>query len=535
MSIPSCLRHAFAPAVICLISVAATRQAGAAPDGYLHATAVLQADQSLGTIDPAVYGQFAEHLGRGIYEGIWVGPDSPIPNTHGYRDDVIAALRHIKVPVIRWPGGCFAEDYNWRDGIGPRADRPTRVNTSCGGIEESNSFGTHEYMEFSELIGSKTYVTAAVGAGTPLEMEQWLEYMTSDSHSTLAEERRRNGRQAPFKVDYLGIGNESWGCGGQMTAEQYAAEFRRFVTFARVPPGHALQTVAVGPSDDDYHWTEVMMRDTYAQKWSALYGGLQALSLHYYTLPTTNWQHKGAATGFPESEWIGALSHALRLDDYITRHSAIMDRFDPAKKVALFVDEWGAWYDPEKGSGVDELYQQNSLRDALIAAATFNIFHRHADRVRMANIAQMVNVLQSIILTDRQRMLLTPTYHVFDLFQVFQGATSLPFQMDSPRYAAQGTAIPAISGSAARSADGAVHLSLVNFDPHHAASLRVALAGMAASTVQATLLTGSSMDAHNTFEAPNAVHPIAYSGAALEPHAVTVTLPPMSVIVVELK
>jgi alpha-N-arabinofuranosidase len=408
MSIAHLVRQTLICGVACILTAAGAVSAPAIQTTSDQATAVLQADRSIGSINPAVYGQFAEHLGRGIYEGIWVGTQSPIPNTHGFRNDVIDALRHIKVPVIRWPGGCFAEDYNWRDGIGPRAERPVRVNSSWGDIDEPNTFGTHEYMEFSELVGAKTYVTAPVGAGTPLALEQWLEYMTSDSHSTLAEERRKNGRTKPFHVDYLGIGNEAWGCGGQMTASQYAAEFRRFVTFARVPPNQNLLTVAVGPSDDNYHWTEVMMRETYNQPTSNFYGGLEALSLHYYTLPNSTWEHKGAAIGFPETEWIGALSHALRLDEYITKHTAIMDRYDPAKKVALVVDEWGTWYDPEEGSNPSHLYQQNSLRDALTAAVTFNIFHRHADRVRMANIAQMVNVLQAIILTDKEKMLLTP-------------------------------------------------------------------------------------------------------------------------------
>ena len=509
--------------------------AGASRADATQASAVLQGDRSLGEINPAVYGQFAEHLGRGIYEGIWVGANSPIPNTHGFRNDVIEALRHIKVPVIRWPGGCFAEDYNWRDGIGPRAQRPVRVNSSWGDIDEPNTFGTHEYMEFSELIGSKTYVTAPVGAGTPLALEQWLEYMTSDSHSTLAEERRKNGRAQPFHVDYLGIGNEAWGCGGQMTATEYAAEFRRFVTFARVPPTQKMQTVAVGPSDDNYQWTEVMMRETYNQPTSKLYGGLEALSLHYYTLPNSTWEHKGAAVGFPESEWIGALSHALRLDEYITKHSAIMDRYDPAKKVALVVDEWGTWYDPEKDSNPSHLYQQNSLRDAVTAAVTFNIFHHHADRVRMANIAQMVNVLQAMILTDKEKMLLTPTYHVFDMLQGFQGATSLPLQVDSPRYSAAGMSIPAISGSAARGTDGTVHISLVNLDPHHDTNLRMALKGMAPTMVKATLLTANTMDAHNTFAAPNLVHPVPYTDVKLEAGSLQVNIPAMAVLTLELK
>jgi alpha-N-arabinofuranosidase len=294
-------------------------------------------------------------------------------------------------------------------------------------------------------------------------------------------------------------------------------------------------TVAVGPSDDNYHWTEVMMRETYNQPTSNFYGGLEALSLHYYTLPNSTWEHKGAAIGFPEAEWIGALSHALRLDDYITKHSAIMDRYDPAKKVALVVDEWGTWYDPEEGSNPSHLYQQNSLRDALTAAVTFNIFHRHADRVRMANIAQMVNVLQAIILTDKEKMLLTPTYHVFDMFQVFQGATSLPLQIDSPRYRAGGLSIPAISGSAARGADGKVHVSLVNLDPHHVINLRVALKGLAATAVKATLLTAATMDAHNTFEVPNLVHPVPYTDVTLDSGSLHVNVPAMSILTLELK
>jgi alpha-N-arabinofuranosidase len=320
-----------------------------------------------------------------------------------------------------------------------------------------------------------------------------------------------------------------------MTAAQYAAEFRRFVTFARVPPTQRVLTVAVGPSDENYHWTEVMMRETYNQPTSKNYGGLEALSLHYYTLPNSTWEHKGAAVGFPEAEWIGALSHALRLDDYITKHSAIMDRYDPAKKVALVVDDWGTWYDPEKGSNPSHLYQQNSLRDALTAAVTFNIFHRHADRVRMANIAQMVNVLQAIILTDKEKMLLTPTYHVFDMLQGFQGATSLPLQVDSPSYRAAGISIPMISGSAARGTDGTVHVSLVNLDPHRIVNLRMALNGMAPVSVKATLLTADTMDAHNTFEVPDLVHPMPYKDVRLGPGSLQVNLPAMSVVALQLK
>ena len=452
-------------------------------------------------IERAIYGQFAEHLGRGIYEGVWVGENSKIPNTGGYRNDVLAALRKLRVPVIRWPGGCFADEYDWRDGIGPRSKRPVRINTHWGGVTDDNAFGTHEFMNFAELVGADPYVAGNIGSGSPRDMAQWVEYMTSGSGSTLADERRSNGRDRPWKLAYFGVGNETWGCGGNMTAEYAADLHKRYATFVVSPwDGARIKKVASGANGDDYHWTEVLMRDAARE--------MDALSLHYYTLPGS-WEHKGPATGFGEDQWISTLDHARRMEELVSRHSAIMDKYDPKKRIALFVDEWGTWYDQESGSHPGFLYQQNSLRDAEVAALTLNIFHRHTDRVKLAAIAQMVNVLQAMILTEGPRMLLTPTYHVFEMYVPFQGAIPLKASAQAPAYTFGGTSLPSVDISAARATDGKIWVSLVNLDPKRPAHVTTNLAGGAAS---GRILTGATMDAHNTFDQPDAIHPVPYSG-----------------------
>lgn len=451
-------------------------------------------------IEPAIYGQFAEHLGRGIYEGIWVGPKSPIPNTNGYRNDVLAALKRIRVPVIRWPGGCFADEYDWRDGIGPRDRRPVRINTHWGGVTEDNAVGTHEFMNYSELVGADAYVAGNMGSMAPVDMGRWVEYMTATKGS-LADERRRNGRDRPWTVRYFGVGNESWGCGGNMRAEYSADLHRRYQTFVKVPAGTPpIVKVASGANMDDFRWTDVMMRDAAKQ--------MDAISVHYYTVPGT-WEKKGSALGFSEGEWATTLAKAMRMEAIIAGHSAAMDRHDPEKRVALYVDEWGTWYDQESGSTPGFLYQQNSLRDAQVAALTLNIFHRHTDRVKLAAIAQMVNVLQAMILTDRERMVLTPTYHVFDLYQPFQGAMPLKATVRGPRYAAGGQQLPAVDVSAARGADGRLYLALVNLDPNRAA--RVAT-DIAARGARGRVLTSAAMDAHNSFDAPARIAPAPFAG-----------------------
>ncbi len=488
---------------------------------------VVRGDAPGAVIAPEVYGQFAEHLGRGIYDGVWVGPDSPIPNTRGFRNDVVAALKAIKVPVVRWPGGCFADDYHWRDGIGPRAARPVRVNVLWGGVEESNAVGTHEFFDLAEQIGAKTYVAGNVGTGTPAEMAQWVEYMTSPTRSTIANERRTNGRETPFTVNLFGVGNETWGCGGSMTVEHYADLYRNFAEFVRSPQTPRIVKVASGSNGGDYHWTEVMMQRAADQ--------MDALSMHYYTVPTGNWDKKGAATDGGESLWMSTMVQALRMEDLVSRHSAIMDKFDPKKRVALYVDEWGVWHDAEPGTNPGFLYQQNTLRDAVVAAVTLNIFHAHADRVRLAAIAQMVNVLQAMILTERDKMVLTPTYHVFDMYTVFQGATALPVTIDAPRYTLGKDTVPSVSLSAARGTDGAVHVALVNLDPTAATTVTLRLPGVSATKFTARILTGATTAAHNTFASPTSIAPSPFRDATLAAGTLRVSLPAKSIVVVTLK
>jgi len=496
--------------------------AGSAPS--FPVTVSVHAEQPGAIIERDVYGQFAEHLGRGIYEGVWVGEDSPIANTRGYRNDVIAALKALHVPVIRWPGGCFADEYHWREGIGPRANRPVKINTTWGGVEENNHFGTHEFLDFAELIGAEAYVTGNVGSGSPQEMAEWIEYITSPTQSTIAQLRRRNGREQPWRLPTFGIGNENWGCGGNMRPEYYADEFRRFTAFIKAPRDNTPRRVAGGPNVDDYNWTEVLM--------SRAAQSMDALSLHYYTFPG-KWEDKGPAVGFSEAQWAATLKNALRMDELVTRHSAIMDKYDPAKRIALFVDEWGTWYDPEPGRNPAFLYQQNTLRDALVAAVSLNIFHHHADRVRMTSIAQMVNVLQAMILTDQDKMVLTPTYHVFKMYVPFQGATAVPVDLDTPDYHNGAIAMPAVSVSAARDASGRILVACANLDPDRAAAVSVTLSGAHAGAAQGLVLTAAAMDAHNSFANPATVRP-APIALALKGERLTLQLPAKSVAVLTL-
>ena len=487
----------------------------------LRATGEVRVDQPGVTIAPEVYGQFMEQLGTGIDEGVWVGPDSPIPNTRGFRNDVVEALRALDVPVVRWPGGCYADIYHWRDGIGSRGQRPVTLNRWWGGKEEGNAFGTHEFFEFAELIGAKTYLSVNVGSGTPAEAADWIEYITSPSHSRLAELRRANGRDQPWKIDYLGIGNEPWGCGGRMRPSWYADLLRQYVGFV-APTGQKAIIVAAGPNSDDVDWTRTLM--------SVAGDHLDALALHYYTLPTGDWTAKGPATGFDESQWTSTFVQTYRMEAMIAAHDAVMDQTDPAGAKILAVDEWGAWYDPTPGSPPGWLQQQNSLRDALLAAVNFNIFHRHADRVRLGNIAQMVNVLQAMILTDDERMVLTPTYHAFEMYRPFQGATVLPLEIQSPDYGP----LKAVDGTAARGLDGKVHLALVNLDPGRPVEVALSVAGGTARRVSGRVLTAAAMDGQNTFDAPKAVMPAPFTDARVRGDVVIVRMPAKALVVLTL-
>ena len=510
-----------AAAAVLLAAAPGARAQSAQP---FRAELTVRADQPKGVINRNIYGHFAEHLGRLIYEGLWVGENSPIPNTRGLRKDVIEALRRLQVPVLRWPGGCFADEYHWRDGIGPRDRRPRRPNASWGGVD-TNAFGTHEFMDLAEMLGADAYINGNLGSGTPQEMMEWIEYMTSDSDSTLANLRRQNGRDKPWRVPYFGVGNETWGCGGNMRPEYYADLYRHYATFVKNYSGNRIQKLAVGPYGDNYNWTEVLMREAAKQ--------MDGLALHYYTLPTGDWGTKGSATQFGEAEWHATLARTLGIGEIIEKNVAIMDKYDPEKRVGLMVDEWGTWYDAEPGASA--LYQQNTMRDAVVAAVNLNIFHHHSERVRMANIAQMVNVLQAVILTDKERMILTPTYHTMEMYKVHQGARLVPVELSAPEYRVGQAAVPSLHASASRDSAGRLHLSVVNLDPNRAAGVSLRVAGATPRTVAGRVLTAPAVNAMNTFDRPDVVKPVEFRGAKAEGGALTLTLPAKSVVVVELK
>ena len=496
------------------------------PQNSYQATLAIRLDQPRWTINRNIYGQFAEHLGRLIYEGIWVGENSPIPNTRGLRNDVLAALKELHVPVLRWPGGCFADEYHWRDGIGPRDKRPRRSNSSWGGVD-TNAFGTHEFMDLCEMLGADAYVNGNVGSGSPQEMMEWIEYMTADADSELANLRRRNGRDKPWKVPYFAIGNETWGCGGNMRPEYYADVYRRYATFIKNHSGNRVQKLAVGGYDENYNWTEVLMAQAGKQ--------MDGLSLHYYTLPTGKWDKKGSATQFGENEWHTTLLRTLRMDEFIQRHSAIMDKYDPQKRVGLMVDEWGTWYDSEPGRDMGALYQQNTLRDAIVAGINLNIFHKHADRVKMTNIAQMINVLQAMILTDKGKMVLTPTYHVFRMYRVHQGATLIPVDLSAPEYKLGDASVPSLSVSASRDSEGRLHVSIINLNPNQPAELTTTIWGGAIKSLTGEVLTAPAVNSMNTFDSPNTVKPAPFSRYKLEGSQVSLSIPAKSVVVLEFR
>ena len=487
-------------------------------------------------IDRNIYGHFSEHLGRCIYEGYWVGPESPIPNVRGIRSDVVAALRKIKTPVLRWPGGCFADEYHWMDGIGPYEQRPTMVNTHWGGVVENNHFGTHEFMELCDQLGCEPYICGNVGSGSVQEMSQWVEYITFDGKSPMADLRRANGRAEPWPMKYFGVGNENWGCGGRMTPEYYADLYRRYALYARDYGDNQLYRIACGASGDDYHWTEVLMAKAGDSR--ALRGRqMDGLALHYYTsvkrLP--DGSREGSATEFDEAGWIEIIAKGRFIEELVRKHGTIMDKYDPEKKVAMIVDEWGTWYAVEPGTHPRFLYQQNTMRDALVAALSLDIFNNHADRVRMANIAQTVNVLQAMILTRQEKMLLTPTYHVFEMYAAHQDATLVPVDVRSERYAHAGYDVPAISASASVDAAGRLQITLSNANPNQDLATTLFVRGFPATQLRGRILQAPTMHAHNTFEQPNQVTPQPFTGARRTAEGVELVLPKMSVVALELQ
>ncbi|MDI1363536.1 MAG: alpha-L-arabinofuranosidase C-terminal domain-containing protein [bacterium] len=491
----------------------------------------VQADAAGPKIDRDIFGQFAEHLGTGIYGGVWVGPDSPIPNVRGIRTDVVQALRAIRTPVVRWPGGCFADDYHWRKGVGPAAERPATLNAGWGGVIEPNTFGTEEFMDFIGQVGAEAYISVNVGSGTAEEAADWLEYMTADKPTALAKDRARNGHPAPYRVKYLGLGNENWGCGGAMSTDHYVEEMKRFSHYARnldpaqVGPA-ATKRIAVGWDGGDSDYTEEVMK---AWKSKVYSWDLEGVSLHYYAVG--GWPPHLPATGFGEDDYASLLAEGLKIEPRIVKQSAIMDRYDPEKKLAIAVDEWGAWLAPTPGSPQGFLQQQNSLRDGMLAALSLNIFMRHADRVHMTNIAQMTNVLQAMVLTDGPRMVLTPTYHVYRLYAPFQDATLTPVKLDAGRYEHGGVSLPRVDAVAARDASGKLWLALVNLDPNRPIAIDAETPGFKGRNATGEVLTAERVDAINTFEKGDAVTPKPIAVTLRQGH-VRVSLPPKSVTVI---
>jgi alpha-L-arabinofuranosidase len=548
-----------AAAIIALMTSAAVlSQTAPAPAPTVAAEPgplTVQADAPGAVINRDIFGQFAEHLGTGIYGGVWVGKDSKIPNLRGIRSDVVDALKAIKVPVVRWPGGCFADEYHWRSGIGPASKRKTTVNSVWAGAVEPNTFGTHEFMDFAQQIGSEAYVSVNVGSGTVEEAADWIEYMTAVAPASAAKERAANGRKAPYKVKYVGLGNEMWGCGGPYTGDEYVTKMKPFAHFIHnynpdqaapkidfsviakdlmsgkpmdsLPSNpNAMKRIAAGPNSADPSYTEIIMKAWKTR--SPIYWDIEGISLHQYTWGSMPFNEPGR--DFGEKEYATILMQTQWMERTIQKHSEIMDKYDPKKHVALVVDEWGVWLKPKPGTEQMFLQQENSLRDGIAAAMNINIFARHADRVRMTNIAQMVNVLQAMIQTDGPKMVLTPTYHVYEMYVPFQDATLLPISFNAGIYKFGMITLPKVDAIAARGKDGKVWLSLINLDPKNIATI----GGIAASAAVGEVLTAASFNTVNSFDAPNAVVPKPYSAKA-EGGKLVLTLAPHSVTVVQLQ
>ena len=519
----------------------------------------IEADKPGATINRDIFGQFAEHLGTGIYGGVWVGKDSKIPNVRGVRSDVVGALKEIKVPVVRWPGGCFADEYHWRDAIGPAAKRKTTVNAVWAGAVEPNTFGTHEFMDFAEQIGSEAYVSVNMGSGSVQEAAEWLEYMTAVPPASAAKERAANGRKAPYKVKYLGLGNEMWGCGGPNTADEYVTKMKGFAHFVHnynpdqaspkidysliakdlmsgkpmdsLPSGpNSMKRIAAGPNSADPSYTEVIMKAWKTR--SPIYWDINGISLHQYTWGSMPFNE--LATGFGEKDYATVLMQTTWMERSVKKHKEIMDKYDPKKHVALVVDEWGVWLKPKAGTEQMFLQQDQSLRDGMAAAMNINIFARHADRVRMTNIAQMVNVLQAMIVTEGPKMVLTPTYHVYKMYVPFQDATLLPISFSAGVYKFDKITLPKVDAIAAKGKDGKIWLALINLDPNNSTNVTANIPGITATSAVGEVLTAASFNTINNFEAPNAVAPKPYSAKA-ENGSLVLRLAPHSVTVVELR
>ena len=478
-------------------------------------------------ISKNIYGHFAEDLGRCIYGGFFVGKDNTkIPNTDGVRNDVIQALKNLKIPNLRWPGGCFADTYHWKDAIGPQKERKPIENLAWGNVREDNSFGTTEFLNMCELLGAEPYLAVNMNTGSAEEAIEWVQYANhANGTSSLTDMREKNGRTKPWNVRFWGIGNESWDCGGNMSVEHYINVYKQFATaMTSYSNTEKLFRVAVGPGGPGNKWTEEIMKNIPARRF-------EGLSIHHYAV--TNWNNKSSSTKFTLDEYFKTMEQAWRMENVVSSNSDIMDKYDPKKRVALIVDEWGGWYetDPE-GNG--QLYQQNTMRDAMIAGLTLNILNNHADRVRMANLAQMVNVLQSVILTNEQKIILTPTYHVMEMYNVHQDAELVPVHVTSNDYVLENRKIPAVSVSASKDQSGRLHISLTNIDTGNSQPVEIELKGLNAKKITCRILTSSDVHDYNTFDHPEKVEPKPFTEFSILGGNLMVTMPPVSVIVLEL-
>ncbi len=490
---------------------------------------IIDAASAKDTINKNIYGHFAEHLGRCIYDGFYVGDkNKTIPHKNGLRLDIIEAMKKLKTPVLRWPGGCFADIYHWKDAIGPKEKRKHIENVSWGNVREDNSFGTHEFLELCELIGTEPYLAVNMGSGTVQEAMEWVYYVNhANGSSHLTDLRMQNGRSKPWNVKYWGVGNESWDCGGSMTAEYYVNEYKKYATLmTNYSNSEGLFRIAVGPGSENYNWTETVMKEVPLRR-------IEGLSIHHYSV--INWAKKGSATDFPEEEYFRTMEQAWKMEPFVKKNSEVMDKYDPRKRVALIVDEWGGWYDVEPGTNSAFLHQQNTMRDAMIAGMTLNIFNNHCDRVRMANLAQTINVLQAVILTKEEKMILTPTYHVMEMYNVHHDALMLPLQVASNKYTLGDKSLKTISASASKDKNGVVHVSLVNIDANKEQSISVDIGNIKASSVTGRILQSGKIQDHNTFDNPEKIKPAAFSKATLNGSSLQVTLPPFSVVVLALK
>jgi alpha-N-arabinofuranosidase len=541
-------RREFLAAAIAAGAVAAARVAASAPSGESRIEVI--PGEPLGTISPAVYGHFVENLGGVVYDGIWVGEDSPVPNVGGIRRDLVDALRALKPAVIRYPGGCFADSYDWSDGVGAPQRRPVRTSfwadnepaaAPAAQRYDTNRFGTDEFVRFCTLVGAQPYLAANVRSLPAESFDRWVEYCNAPAGSTtLAAMRASDGSTKPFDVRYWAVGNEAWGCGGLFTAREYAEEFCRFV--AAVPDyGVDLRFVASGPDKADWAWTRGFFEAVAARP-----GALDAIfgfALHDYTWnlsrgKTPDWvRGKGDALQFAPIDWYELLRVGGGIEALIDGHWRIMAQTDPAHRVKLVVDEWGSWYRPGSAQTAWDLFEQTpTLRDAVYSAQTLDAFNRHPDKVAMANCAQLVNCLNSPFLAHEDKFCVTPVGHVFAMYAGHQGGTALRADFSAPpvAYDRDGTqaTLPSISGAASLRGK-TLTISATNAHVSESRSVVVTARGTAIAGGTIATLANADIRAHNSFARPDAVVP-ATSAIVARDGSTRVVLPPASVNVLTL-